>query len=74
MPAKKYATLSEMPADIQLQYLWSMSARQGRFRRLPAQSDFRPAGRYLGLADLCAVICWLFVFALAIVAIAWMSF
>jgi hypothetical protein len=61
-----------MPVDIQLQNLWLSSARSGRFRQQPTQTDLRMRGRYLGLADLIAVYCWLLVFALAIASAIWL--
>ena len=61
-----------MPVDIQLQNLWLSSARSGRFRQQPIQTDLPIRGRYLGLADLIAVYCWLLVFGLAIAFALWM--
>ena len=63
-----------IPPDIQLQNLWLASARSGRFRRAPLKTDAPIRGRYLALADLFAVYCWLFLVALGVASAIWMFY
>ena len=69
---KKSTPRQPMPPDVQLQNLWLASARSGRFRQQPIPSDLPIRGRYLGLSDLFAVYCWLFLLGLAIAFAIWM--
>jgi hypothetical protein len=71
MPKKSTAQQS-MPPDIQLQNLWLSSARSGRYRQQPTQTDLKIRGRYFGLAHLVAVYFWLFLLGLVMALAVWM--
>ena len=71
MPKRTTASQT-IPPDIQLQNLWLASARSGRFRHRPLKTDVPIRGRYLGLADLFAVYCWLLLAGLAVASAIWL--